>query len=198
MPEQLYNNKIVANGEVLIDLTADTIEASKVLSGYTFHDASGAPVTGTLTFDADTSDGTAQAGEILNTKVAYVGGNRIVGTMPNRGAVEATIALKDGVYTIPNGYHDGTGTVQLAAEEKAKLIATNIRQGITLFGVEGSMTGTEDVVTDSPTVTPSFTQQVITPGDGCNYIAQVTVNPIAVTKVENAQGGYTVTIGAAA
>lgn len=44
-----YNNKVVlSNGQVLIDLTQDTVTADKMLAGTTAHDKSGAPVSGTL------------------------------------------------------------------------------------------------------------------------------------------------------
>lgn len=47
----MANSKIeLANGVVLLDLTADTVAADKLVSGYTAHDKSGAAVTGTLTF----------------------------------------------------------------------------------------------------------------------------------------------------
>lgn len=49
-------SKVVYGGKTLIDLTADTVTADKVLKNYTTHDKSGAPITGTCTFDADTSD----------------------------------------------------------------------------------------------------------------------------------------------
>lgn len=42
-----YKNKIVYGNQTLIDLTQDTITADKLLVGYTAHDASGAPITGT-------------------------------------------------------------------------------------------------------------------------------------------------------
>ena len=82
-----YNNKIVlASGEVLIDLTGDTVDAAHVLDGFTFHDKSGAPVTGTCTYDSDTSDDTAAVGEILSGKTAHARGALLTGTMPNNGA----------------------------------------------------------------------------------------------------------------
>lgn len=52
-------SKVVYGGKTLIDLTADTVTADKMLSTYTAHDKSGATITGTCTFDADTSDATA-------------------------------------------------------------------------------------------------------------------------------------------
>ena len=49
MANNPYRNKVeLADGTVLMDLTGDTVEAGKMLSGYTAHDASGAPVTGTI------------------------------------------------------------------------------------------------------------------------------------------------------
>lgn len=194
-----YYNKIIINGQTKIDLTSDTITANKLLSGYTAHDKSGAPITGTCTFDSDTTDATALEGEILSTKTAYVNKTKVTGTMPNRGGVTGTISTVAGTYTIQNGYHDGSGTVAIDATEQAKIIAANIREGITILGVEGSMTGTEDVVAGSPTVTPSFSSQTIVPDSTAdpaqNYLAQVTVNPIPVTEVDNQQGGITLTIG---
>lgn len=57
--------------------------------------------------------------------------------MKNNGAVTGTISAKDEEYTIPQGHHDGSGKVGIAASEKEKLIPDNIREGITLLGVEG-------------------------------------------------------------
>lgn len=48
MPNQ-YVNKVTVNGSTILDLTADTVDAAHLLSGYTAHDASGAPITGTAT-----------------------------------------------------------------------------------------------------------------------------------------------------
>lgn len=41
-------NKVVYNDNVLIDLTADTVDAENLMTGYTAHDKSGAIITGTL------------------------------------------------------------------------------------------------------------------------------------------------------
>ena len=115
--------------------------------------------------------------------------------MPNRGAVTGTITTIDGEYTIQNGYHDGSGKVSIATTEQSKLIATNIRQGVTILGVEGTMSGSEDVNAQSRTVTPSATAQTVTPETGYNYLTQVTVNAIPYSESDNSAGGVTVTIG---
>ena len=193
-----YNNKIVlASGEVLIDLTGDTVDAAHVLDGFTFHDKSGAPVTGTCTYDSDTSDDTAAVGEILSGKTAHARGALLTGTMPNNGAQIGSIGTKTQEVTIAQGYHDGSGKVSISADEQAKLVPNNIREGITILGVEGTMSGSESVVAQARTVTPKFTQQVISPEDGYTHLSQVTVYPITVTYSDNSAGGKTVTIGAA-
>ena len=193
-----YNNKVVlASGEVLIDLTGDTVDAAHVLEGYTFHDKSGAPVTGTCTYDSDTSDDTAAVGEILSGKTAHARGALLTGTMPNNGAQMGSISTKEQEVIIAQGYHDGSGKVSILADEQAKLIPSNIREGITILGVEGTMSGSESVVAQARTVTPKFTQQVISPEDGYTHLSQVTVQPITVSYSDNSAGGKTVTIGAA-
>lgn len=193
-----YNNKVVlASGEVLIDLTGDTVDAAHVLDGYTFHDKSGAPVTGTCTYDSDTSGDTAAVGEILSGKTAHARGALLTGTMPNNGAQMGSINTKTQEVIIAQGYHDGSGKVSILADEQAKLIPRNIREGITILGVEGTMSGSESVVAQARSVTPKFTQQVISPEDGYTHLSQVTVYPITVTYSDNSAGGKTVTIGAA-
>lgn len=195
MATNQYANKFVYHGETKFDLSADTIEASKVLSGYTGHDKSGAPITGTCTFDSDTSDDTAAVAEILSGKTAHARGVQLEGTMPNRGAVTGTITTKTQEYTIQQGYHDGSGKVAISETEQAKIIPTNIREGVEILGITGSMSGEEGVKAQSKTVTPTNASQTITPDTGYNYLSQVVVNAIPYTETDNAAGGYTITIG---
>ena len=190
------NSKIVlSTGEVLMDLTNDTVAASNLLEGFTAHGADGEPITGSCKFDADTTDATATAAEILHSKTSYKNGIKLTGSMPNNGAVSGTIATKDGAYTVPQGFHDGSGKVTIDANEKAKLIPDNIREGITLLGIVGAMSGMEDAKPQAKTVTPTFEDQQIVPDAGHNYLSQVTVNAIRVTRSNNNAGGTTVTIG---
>ena len=198
MAENQYVNKVVYGGDTLIDLTGDDVAASDVLSGKKFHLPSGAPGTGSCTYDADTSDATATAAEILLGKTAYKNGEKLTGTMPNNGAVTGTITTKAQQYTVPQGYHDGSGKVSIAAEEQAKIIPSNIRENITILGVTGTMSGSEDVSAQAKTVTPTTSQQVVAPDSPTyNYLSQVTVLAIPYTETDNAAGGKTATIATA-
>ena len=131
--------KGVYGGKTLIDLTGDTVTADKVLEGFTTHDKSGASITGTCTFDVNSGDATVSVAEMLTGKTAYARGTKLTGTMPNNGSVTGKISTKDGAYTILQGYHDGSGKVSIDETEQAKIIAQNIREGVTILGVEGSM-----------------------------------------------------------
>lgn len=188
-------SKIVYGGDTLIDLTADTIVADKLLKGYTAHGADGEVINGSCTYDANTQDATATAAEILVGKTAYNKGNKVTGNMKNNGAVSGAITAKDGVYTVPQGYHDGSGKVQIADTEKAKIIPGNIRDGVTILGVEGTMSGTEGAKPQAKTITPTTSEQIVLPDDGYNYLSQVTVAAIPYEETENSAGGITVTIG---
>lgn len=195
MPTTTYNSKVIFNGEVLIDLTGDTVTADKLLTGVTAHGKDGAPVTGTCDFDAATGDATATAAEILTGKTAYVKGKRVTGTMPNRGAVAGKISTKAGAYTVPQGYHDGSGKVAIDSTEQAKLIPSNVREGVTILGVEGTMSGSEDMKPQSKSVTPKASAQTVLPDEDYNCLAQVEVAAIPYAVSDNTSGGKTVTIG---
>ncbi len=193
-------SKVIFGNQVLMDLTQDTVDASHLLSGYTAHGADGELVNAPCTYDSDTTDADALAAEILVNKTAYVNGLKITGTMPNRGAVAGTISDLSTPYTIANGFHDGSGTVAVDSVEAAKLIPENIREDVTILGVTGTMSGSEDVHAQAVTATPYTTAQTIVPdsSQGYNYISQVTVNAIAYTETANSAGGITIQIGTVA
>ena len=195
MPTNTYNSKVIFNGDVLMDLTGDTVTAASLLKGITAHGKDGAPITGTCDWDAATGDATAAAAEILTGKTAYVKGKKVTGTMPNRGAVSGKISTKAGAYTVPQGYHDGSGKVTIDSTEQAKLIPTNIREGVTVLGVEGTMSGSEDMKPQSKSVTPKATAQTVLPDEDYNCLSQVEVAAIPYAVSDNTSGGKTVTIG---
>lgn len=187
-------NKVVFGGNTLIDLTGDTVDTNTLLYGATAHAATGEVITGACTFDSDTTDATAVVAEILAGKTAYVNKAKITGTMPNRGSASGTISTVAGEYSIQQGYHDGSGKVSIDATEQAKIIASNIKAGVSVLGVTGTYTG-EGVTAQAKTATPSISQQVILPDSGYDYLSQVTVAAIPYSETLNSAGGYTATIG---
>lgn len=192
-------SKVIYGGKTLIDLTADTVAPEQVQKGVTFHDKSGALLTGTSTKDSDTKDATAKAGEILSGKTAYVNGAKVTGTMANNGSQESTITTKDQVVTIKNGFHDGSGNVQIDPTEQAKIIGDNILENITILGVKGTRKPASGVkIEPSKTVTPYTTAQTVQPSSQYDAMSEVVVNAIAYSEIENSAGGLTVTIGTVA
>ena len=189
-----YVNKLVVGNDVKFDLTGDTVAPNTLLTGATAHDKSGAQITGTCSYDSDTSDATVAVAEILKDKTAYARGAKIVGTMPNNGAKNYTISdLND--QTISLGFYDGSGKISINSAEKAKIIPANIKNGVSILGVQGTMTGQEDLQVQSKTVAPTFTAQTILPDEGYDYLSQVVVSAIPMTESENTAGGLTLTIG---
>lgn len=187
-------SKVIYGGQTLIDLTGDTVEADKLLKGIKAHGADGEPIIGSCEYDANTQDATASAAEILAGKTAYNKASKVTGTMKNNGAVTGKITTKSGKYTVPQGYHDGSGTVQIDTTEQAKLTPNNIREGVTILGVKGEMSGTEGANPQAKEVTPSTEAQTILPDNGYNYLSQVTVKAIPYSESDNSAGGTTVTI----
>ena len=199
MSNQYVNKVVLASGETLIDISSDTVDAAHLLKTYTAHDKTGAVISGSCEYDSNTTDATAAVGEILATKTAYVNKVKLVGTMTNNGGVTGTISSKAQEYVIANGFHDGSGKVSISSTEQAKIIAENIRQGVTILGVEGSMSGSENMYAQAKSVTPAFSSQVISPDSPTyNCLSEVTVAAISVTYADNAAGGLTCTIGSVA
>lgn len=187
-------SKVVYGGTTLIDLTSDTITEDKLLTGVTAHGKDGEPITGTCDFDVNSQDATAQVAEILTGKTAYARGTKLTGTMPNNGGVTGTINTVAGEYTIAQGYHDGSGKVSIDPTEQAKIIAANIKQGVQILGVTGTLEPSSDVTVQSKSATPTTSEQTILPDPGYDYLSQVTIAAIPYSESPNSAGGITVTI----
>ena len=198
MANNQYVNQVgLADGTVLIDLTTDTAEQADVLSGKYFHLKTGQRVQGSCTYDSNTTDANATASEILAGKTAYVNKNKITGEMTNNGTVTGTITTKSQEYTIPAGYHSGLGKVSISSTEQAKIISSNILNGVTILGVTGNVSPSSSVTSGTVSATPYLTAQTILPSSiSKDYISQVDIAAITVTESDNAAGGKTVTIGA--
>ena len=187
-------SKVVYGGRTLIDLTSDTITKDKLLTGVTAHGKDGEPITGSCTFDVNSQDATAQVAEILTGKTAYARGTKLTGTMPNNGGVTGTITTVAGEYTIAQGYHDGSGKVSIDPTEQAKIIAANIKQGVQILGVTGTLEPSSDVTVQSKSATPTTSEQTILPDPGYDYLSQVIIAAIPYSESPNSAGGITVTI----
>lgn len=190
-----YNNKVVLeNGDVLIDLTQDDVKPEHVQSGIYFHDKTGERKTGTNTKTVDASGATAEAAEVLGGRTFGKGTGMQTGTMPDNSGKDVVITNKNGTQ-IPKGYSDGSSVAKLSPTDLANLIPANIKEGVTILGVEGDF-GTDDFSSTTKEVTPSFEEQVFNPGDdGVTFYSSVKVNAIPVTRTDNEFGGVTVTIG---
>ena len=108
----------------------------KLQNGYYYEKVSDSNSTST-----STSDATASASDILTGKTAYISSGKTTGTMKNNSAVTGSISSKTGSYTIPSGYHNGSGKVSISSTEQNKIIASNIKSGVSILGVTGSYTG---------------------------------------------------------
>ena len=187
-------NKVVYGNRTLIDLTSDTVTKDKILSGFTAHDKSGTIITGTCDFDVNSTDATVAVAEILDGKTAYARGAKLVGTMPNKGAVNGTITTKEQQFTIPTGFHDGSGKVGIDTTEKSKIIAANIKEGVTIIGVTGTLAPASGVKAQSKTITPGIDEISVLPDEGYDYLSTVTVSAIPTSESDNSAGGVTFTI----
>lgn len=111
------------NGQGTVSIVTETKTATPTKSQQTINATTG-KVISSVTVAAipaqyvDTSDATASAESILEGDVAYVGTERIEGTMPNNGAVEQVLTTTTTTYAIAEGYHNGEGNVSISLEEK--------------------------------------------------------------------------------
>lgn len=85
-----------------------------------------------------TGDADISASDVLTGKTAFGSSGEVSGSMANNGSASGTISTKAGTVTIPAGYTTG-GTVAISSTEQAKIIASNIKSGVTLLGVAGSL-----------------------------------------------------------
>ena len=86
----------------------------------------------------DTASADVTSGDLLTGKTAFSASGSVSGSMANNGSTGGTISTKAGIVTVPAGYTTG-GTVSISSTEQAKIVASNIKSGVTLLGVAGSL-----------------------------------------------------------
>lgn len=86
----------------------------------------------------DTASADITSADVLTGKTGFGSTGSISGSMANNGSTSGTISTKAGTVTIPAGYTSG-GTVSISSTEQAKITAANIKSGVTLLGVAGSL-----------------------------------------------------------
>ena len=87
----------------------------------------------------DTASADVTGADILTGKTAFGASGSVSGSMANNGSTSGTISTKAGTVTIPAGYTSG-GTVAISSTEQSKITASNIKSGVTILGVSGSLT----------------------------------------------------------
>lgn len=85
-----------------------------------------------------TGDADFTGADLLTGKTAFGASGSVSGSMANNGSTSGTISTKAGTVTIPAGYTTG-GTVGISSTEQGKIVASNIKSGVTLLGVAGSL-----------------------------------------------------------
>ena len=101
-------------------------------------------------YACSSGDGDATANQILSGRTAWVKGQKITGTMPNRGAVTQTLNA-GGSYMIPEGYHNGSGKVtaaSLASQTPGTATTGDITNGKTAWVNGIQITGTGKTYND--------------------------------------------------
>lgn len=126
-----------------------------VINGVTYNDVPEVDIPksggGTAKF-YDTAGASMAAGDLLTGKSGYGASGEISGSMANNGSTGGTISTKAGTVTIPAGYTSG-GTVGIDSTEQSKIIATNIKNGVSILGVTGSLT--------TPTISQDSTTKIL-------------------------------------
>ena len=86
----------------------------------------------------DTSSADITSSDVLTGKTGFGSSGAVSGGMANNGSTSGTISTKAGTVSIPSGYTSG-GTVSIDSTEQSKITAGNIKSGVTILGVSGSL-----------------------------------------------------------
>ena len=104
-----YVNKVTVNGSTIIDLTADTVDAAHLMSGFTAHDRSGAPITGTASSGGGAVTQDQDGYLVLSDQGGGGGGSSytLIDSMEVEASTTSTSVIDIDTYTLtrtnPNG-----------------------------------------------------------------------------------------------
>lgn len=155
--DQVINSGVYLSGNQTIKAVKTAgISAGNIKTGVTVKvgDANDddriAGVAGTFTAANTVSSGqtAATAAQLLTGYSAFISGAELQGTMASNGSTSGTISTKAGTVNIPSGYTTG-GTVSISSTEQAKIIAGNIKSGVTILGVSGSSSVVDTTISSS-------------------------------------------------
>lgn len=93
---------------------------------------------GTATF-YDTTGASVSASDVRSGKTFFGASGQDTGTLAEASLATTSITTKSQSITVPSGIHSGSQSVSISSTEAAKIVASNIKSGVTILGVAGSL-----------------------------------------------------------
>ena len=178
-------NQVIVNGETILDLTNDTVTPNDLVKGVTAHDKSGTAIVGTVEVGSPASN----AGDISASFEEFtLPGGSLYTSIKLTGKSSADVLMRKGSEYVLSAESSkfGDATVSDVAKGKTFTSKTGLKQVGTY-----EPPAAEPTLQDK-TVTPSATEQVITPDSGYDGLSQVTVSGDANLTPENIKEGVSI------